>query len=209
VRPNFDTILRAKKGDPEAQQQVRIYALHRQAKREGAAQASQLEQSVYDPYLRRLANGAYKTGNPTAGALIAAMSPSTALTGVYRDARSGNVGLAALQAALLAGSVVGMGAPSTGLLSALRSGRTLATSFSLRTWTVGHRKRPRYDWDAPISVQSVALRKRAPGSRGDVRRSVLGRRLDQGFRRQTRQRKSRLAGISAVSASRPPARPCS
>jgi hypothetical protein len=50
------------------------------------------------------------------------MSPSTSLTGIYDDARSGNVGMAALEAALLAGSVGMLRAPSPRLMSALRAG---------------------------------------------------------------------------------------
>jgi hypothetical protein len=84
-RPDYATKVRAETGDPEAQRRVRIYALHQQAKREGAAQARALEQSVYDPYLTQLANGAYRTVNPKVGAIITALSPSTGLSGVYRD----------------------------------------------------------------------------------------------------------------------------
>jgi hypothetical protein len=47
-RPSVLTKVRADNGDAIAKRQLRIYALHKQAQREAAAQTRQLEQSVYD-----------------------------------------------------------------------------------------------------------------------------------------------------------------
>ena len=126
AEPSYFTKLRAQQGDPVAQRQVRIHALHEHAKRQGAAQARQLEQTAYDRYLTQLARSAYKTVNPRAGAVITALSPSTSLAGIYHDARSGTIGMAALETALLAGTLGTVRAPSPRLIAALRAGRGLA-----------------------------------------------------------------------------------
>src|SRR6266540_5319452 len=69
-RPNFTTVMRAQKGDQQARVQIRRYEQHRQATAAAKAQVQALQDQAFFGEALLAVQGAYKTVNPIADAII-------------------------------------------------------------------------------------------------------------------------------------------
>jgi hypothetical protein len=96
-KPGFSTIVAARAGDPGARRQVVAYGRHERAKKQAEAQTDRMVSAQFGG-AEQLAARANKVVNPAAGAVIKALSPSTALKETVSAARHGKVGPALLAA---------------------------------------------------------------------------------------------------------------
>ncbi len=97
-RPSFQTALAAKRGDKTALAQVRRYQQHAAAKRQGEAQAQELQNRALFGRALPAVRAASKTVNPVVGEAIKSLSPTEAAKDALVAARRGDIGGATVAA---------------------------------------------------------------------------------------------------------------